>query len=187
MLILTKMGWDFIDDIIWAKPESCVKNRNGGFFQHRKPLAYKPNARTEYLMVYRKKHSRLIDWNIRQYDFPRLKKSMVREKYETSNVWDIDPSSSKKHSAVFPARLCQRVIRYYSMTEDLIFDPFGGSGTLGRAAAAMGRYFFMTEISAHYIKHMRETFGESENSFFPETRFVGTAQFNAMIRSDKKQ
>ncbi len=28
---LVKMGWEFIDDIIWLKPESCVKNRIGGF------------------------------------------------------------------------------------------------------------------------------------------------------------
>ena len=53
--LLIKMGWEFIDDIVWEKPEASVKNRNGGFFQHRKPLAYKPNTCTEYLMVYRKK------------------------------------------------------------------------------------------------------------------------------------
>jgi len=29
---LTKMGWEFIDDIIWVKPEASVKNRNAGFF-----------------------------------------------------------------------------------------------------------------------------------------------------------
>ena len=56
--ILIKMGWEFIDDIVWMKPEYSVKNRIGGFQQHRKPLAYKPNSVTEYLMVYRKKTDR---------------------------------------------------------------------------------------------------------------------------------
>lgn len=65
--ILQKMGWEFIDDIIWMKPEYSVKNRIGGFQQHRKPLGYKPNCVTEYLMVYRKSTDRLIDWNIHQY------------------------------------------------------------------------------------------------------------------------
>ncbi len=64
---LMKMGWDFIDDIIWLKPEYSVKNRVGGFHQHRKPLGYKPNSITEYLMVYRKETLRLLDWNIRSY------------------------------------------------------------------------------------------------------------------------
>ena len=58
---LVAMGWEFIDDIVWEKPETSVKNRNAGFLQHRKPLAYKPNAVTEYLMVYRKKTDKLID------------------------------------------------------------------------------------------------------------------------------
>ncbi|MGI9306640.1 MAG: DNA methyltransferase [Gammaproteobacteria bacterium] len=181
--ILTKMGWDFIDDLVWAKPEASVKNRNGGFFQHRKPLAYKPNARTEYLMVYRKKHARLIDWNIRQYDMPRLQKSLVKGEYETSNVWDIDPTFDKTHSAVFPARLCQRVIQYYSFADDLVFDPFGGSGTLGRAAAAAGRYFFMTEISSAYINRMQEKFGQYENLFVPEVKFANAARFAALIKN----
>ena len=59
------MGWEFIDDIVWKKPETSVKNRNARFMQHRKPLAYKPNVVTEYVMVYRKETDRLIDWNIR--------------------------------------------------------------------------------------------------------------------------
>lgn len=87
---LVEMGWEFIDDIIWVKPEASVKNRNAGFLQHRKPLAYKPNARTEYLMVYRKQTDRLIDWNIRQYDWNTVKESKVKDGYETSNVWEID-------------------------------------------------------------------------------------------------
>ncbi len=65
---LIEMGWGFIDDIVWVKPEASAKDRNSGFRQHRKPLAYKPTAVTEYLMVYYKKTHKLIDWNIRQYN-----------------------------------------------------------------------------------------------------------------------
>lgn len=183
--ILTKMGWEFIDDIVWAKPEASVKNRNGGFFQHRKPIAYKPNARTEYLMVYRKKCPRLIDWNIRQYEKEQLQKSLVTGEYETSNVWNIDPTYTKGHPAVFPAQLCQRVVQYYSMTEDLVFDPFGGSGTLGRAAAVLGRHFFTTELSPHYINHIREKFSKDADLFVPEVKFADEAQFAALARKEK--
>ena len=54
---IVKLGWEYLDDIIWLKPESSVKNRIGGFQQHRKPLGYKPNTVTEMIMVYRKKRS----------------------------------------------------------------------------------------------------------------------------------
>lgn len=181
---LTKMGWDFIDDIVWAKPETSVKNRNGGFFQHRKPLGYKPNPRTEYLMVYRKKSARLIDWNIRQYDERQIQQSKVAGDYETSNVWNIDPTFNKKHPAVFPAELCKRVIKYYSFEGDLIFDPFGGSGTLGAAALALNRYFLMTEINAEYIGEMQKRF-KSQSGFFNDRapRFVDEQEFQQLAQS----
>ena len=128
---LVKNGWEFIDDIIWLKPESSVKNRNAGFLQHRKPLAYKPNPTTEYLMVYRKETDKLLDWNMNQYDWESIEKSRVKDDYETSNVWKIDPTFDRIHSAVFPLELCNRVLKFYSYIGDLVFDPFGGSGTVG--------------------------------------------------------
>ncbi len=142
---LVKNGWEFIDDIVWLKPEASVKNRIGGFQQHRKPLAYKPNATTEMLMVYRKETTKLLDWNMRQYSAEIVEKSKVPEGFETSNVWKIDPTFDKVHSAVFPVELCKRVVQYYSYVGDLVFDPFGGSGTLGRTAKSLDRLFFLTE------------------------------------------
>lgn len=184
--ILMKMGWEFIDDIVWEKPQASVKNRNGGFFQHRKPLAYKPNTCTEYLMVYRKKTPRLIDWNIKQYDHRRLQKSLVKGDYERSNIWKIDPVWDRSHSAVFPARLCQRVVQYYSFADDLVFDPFGGSGTLGYAAAGLGRYFFMTELMSEYVDRMRQRFS-GENLFYPEVRYAEEARFRKMVNEERRK
>lgn len=160
--LLIKIGWEFIDDIIWLKPEVTVKNRNAGFLQHRKPLAYKPNPVTEMLMVYRKKTDKLIDWNLKQYSWDIIKASKVQEKYETSNVWKIDPAFDKVHSAVFPLELCNRVIKFYSFIEDLIFDPFAGSGTLGKAAINLNRYFFLAEKELKYINRIKEELNKCE-------------------------
>ena len=157
--LLVRMGWEFIDDIVWVKPEASVKNRNAGFLQHRKPLAYKPNARTEMIMVYRKKTDKLIDWNIRQYDKKIVEESKVIGNYETSNVWKIDPVFDRIHSAVFPIELCKRVIKFYSFKEDLVFDPFAGSGTLGKAAQILGRHFFLTEINPKYFERIKKNLG----------------------------
>lgn len=163
--LLVKMGWEFIDDIVWVKPEASVKNRNAGFLQHRKPLGYKPNAISEMLMVYRKKTDKLIDWNIHQYSWDKVKKSKVQDKYETTNVWRIDPTFDRVHSAVFPMELCNRVIKYYSFVDDLIFDPFAGSGTLGRAAANLNRNFFLTEKEAKYVNRMKEDLIKKDDLF----------------------
>ena len=164
---LVPMGWDFIDDIVWMKPESSVKNRNAGFLQHRKPLAYKPNNVTEYLMVYRKKSDKLIDWNIHQYDSDTVNSSKVKDGYETSNVWKIDPKHNKIHSAVFPDSLCKRVIEYYSFKNDLVFDPFAGSGTFGRVAKSLNRFFFLTEKESKYFNYIKTSFSK-EGTLFEE-------------------
>ncbi len=150
---LVKMGWEFIDDIIWLKPESSVKNRIGGFMQHRKPLAYKPNSVTEYLMVYRKQTEKLLDWNIHSYSREIVEQSKVADGYETINVWKIDPAFDKIHTAVFPVELCRRVIQYYSFKNDLVFDPFAGSGTVGRTAKSLSRFFFLTEQEKNYFDY----------------------------------
>lgn len=47
------------------------------------------------------------------------------------------------------------VKEYYSYKGDLIFDPFGGSGTLGRVARTLDRYCFLTEIEPTYFEYMK--------------------------------
>ena len=187
--LLVKMGWEFIDDIVWIKPEASVKNRNAGFYQHRKPLGYKPNPVTELLMVYRKKTDRLIDWSMRQYASDKIDRSKVLGDYETSNIWRIDPTFDKVHSAVFPLKLCCRVIEFYSFVEDLVFDPFAGSGTLGNAAIRLNRSFFLTEKESKFVDRMKENLHDtgglfkSENVQFTELsspRFVNLEQFKKM-------
>ena len=156
---LTAMGWKFIDDIIWKKPDGAAKPRNSGFAVHRQPLTYKANAVTEYVMVYRKQSHRLIDWNLRQYPRETREASRVSDGYERTNVWELDPATDRVHSAVFPVSLCERVIEYYSMVGDLVLDPFAGSGTVGVAAQQLQRDFLLLEINDQYIKRMQQRLG----------------------------
>ena len=180
--ILIKQGWEFIDDIVWEKPEYSVKNRIGGFQQHRKPLGYKPNTITEYLMVYRKQTDKLLDWNIHQYDYETVEKSKVKGDFDTNNVWQICPKSDKIHPAVFPAELCKRVIQYYSYIGDLIFDPFAGSGTLGYVAKKLKRNFFLTEKNERYFEYMKSYKQEISENELQNTKFYTLEQFKESIK-----
>ena len=179
---IVDMGWEFIDDIIWAKPETSVKNRTAGFMQHRKPLGYKPNPVTEYIMVYRKKTDRLLDWNIRQYSQDRIEASKVKGNYDTSNIWHIDPTHHKIHTAVFPIELCNRVIKYYSYTDDLVFDPFAGSGTLGKAAQKLNRNFFLTELNNDYFNTIKTEL--VDHPLFPTKNplFYSFSEFKTLMK-----
>ena len=149
---LVDIGWEFIDDIIWAKPVESVKNRVAGFDSNRTPLTYKANVRTEYLMVYRKGCGQLIDWNLRQYSKDAIQNSLVDDDYERSNLWEISPAHDSVHPAVFPLRLCEQIVKLYSFKNDIVMDPFAGSGTLGEASMNLGRRCLLIERNAAYVK-----------------------------------
>ena len=150
--IMEDLGWKYLDDIVWKKPEGAAKNRNGGFFQHRKPVAYKPNVVTETLFVFQKPASFLIDKVVRSYKGDELVKSLVGDGYERTNVWEINPETKSKHSAPFPLELSDKVVKYYSYVGDLVLDPFLGSGTTLLSCKNNNRRGIGFEIHEKYIK-----------------------------------
>lgn len=168
--IMESVGFDFIDDIMWVKPEGAGWNVGRGrrFAADRQPLQYKPVPVTEYILVYRKKTDKLIDWNIRNhYDQELVKRSKVEGEYDRTNLWYIHPSHNRNHPATFPDELVSKVIRYYSFEGDLVLDPFAGSGTVGRVAYNMQRRFLLVEKEPEYFQLMRQTLSPL---FSPETR-----------------
>jgi DNA modification methylase len=151
-------GYDFIDDIIWEKPEGAgwATGRGRRFAADRNPLQYKPVPVTEYILVYRKHTDKLIDWNIRAHPKPELvKASHIDDDYETSNIWRIKPAHDKRHPAIFPVELAEKVISYYSFKGDVVLDPFAGIGTVGKAAAKLERRFVLIEQDLAYVNIMR--------------------------------
>lgn len=156
--LFSKEGFDFIDDIIWLKPEGAgwATGRGRRFAADRNPLQYKAVPVTEYVLVYRKHTEKLIDWNIRAHpDKSLVEASKIRDPYERTNVWEITPTSDKQHPAVFPVELAEKVITYYSFRNDVILDPFAGVGTVGAAAAKLGRRFVLIEKNPGYVDEIR--------------------------------
>ncbi|HSO96234.1 MAG TPA: site-specific DNA-methyltransferase [Acidimicrobiia bacterium] len=165
--ILLDEGFDFVDDIIWEKPEGAgwATGRGRRFAADRSPLQYKAVPVTEYVLVYRSQTDRLIDWNIRAHHDPdAVDRSRIDGDYERTNVWRLPPASRKDHPAVFPRALAERVIRYWSFEDDVVLDPFAGVGTVGAAAAGLGRRFVLSEVDPGYVATMRQELG----GFLPE-------------------
>ena len=183
--MLTQIGWEFVDDIIWVKPERTAKNRNGGFFQHRKPLGYKANSVSEYVMVYRKRTDNLIDWNMRQYDEETVEASLVKGNYEKTNVWHIHPASDKVHPAIFPTDLAARIIQFYSFKGDIVFDPFAGIGTVGVAALMLERFFLLAEQEEKYVHKAMRTV---DDPLFkdPYPKCLNLTEFKALLNKEKE-
>ena len=152
-------GFEFVDDIIWVKPEGAgwATGRGRRFSADRNPCQYKPVPVTEYVLVYRKKSERLIDWLIRKHPNQKLiKESKIADGYEVTNIWKICPAHSKEHPAIFPLELAEKVIQYYSFKNDVVLDPFGGIGTTARAALKNERRFASFELDRNYAEKMKK-------------------------------
>ena len=157
--IFVQEGYDFMEDIIWEKPEGAgwATSRGRRFAADRNPLQYKAVPVTEYILVYRKKTSKLIDWNIRNHpDQQKVKASKIGDDYERTNVWRITPTYDKRHPTIFPLQIAENVIKYYSFENDVILDPFAGIGTVGKAAAKLGRRFVLIEQEPKYVNIIRD-------------------------------
>ena len=151
--------FEFIDDIIWQKPEGAgwATGRGRRFSADRNPLQYKPVPVTEYVLVYRKKSSQLIDWHIRKHqNQDAVNKSKINDGYEVTNIWKIHPAHSKKHPAIFPEKLASNVVEYYSFINDVVLDPFGGIGTTAKAAYKNNRRFVHYEVNPDYVDAMKD-------------------------------
>lgn len=156
--IFIKEGFEFIDDIIWEKPEGAgwATGRGRRFAADRNPLQYKAVPVTEYVLVYRKKSDKLIDWHIRNHHNQNLvKKSKIKNGYEKTNIWKIKPAHCKEHPAIFPTELAEKVIQYYSFIGDAVLDPYAGIGTVGCAATKLNRRFVLSEVNPNYIDYIR--------------------------------
>lgn len=75
----------------------------------------------------------------------------------TLDIWSIPPESARRvgHPAPFPAELPEQLIRLYTFKDDLVLDPFMGSGSALVAAARLGRRFAGYDLDRDYVEIAR--------------------------------
>ena len=71
----------------------------------------------------------------------------------TLDVWSIPPESARRvgHPAPFPVELPEQLIRLYTYADDLVLDPFMGSGSALVAAARLGRRYVGYDLDPAYV------------------------------------
>jgi len=75
-----------------------------------------------------------------------------------NNIWRIQNGMFKstkdkiafKHPAIFPEELAERHILTWTKPDDIVYDPFIGSGTTAKMSIIHGRKWFGSELSKEY-------------------------------------
>ena len=70
----------------------------------------------------------------------------------TLGVWNMQPELNRNHPAPFPVELPARLIKLYTYQQDIVLDPFIGSGTTAIACSEFKRNFIGIEMDEKYYK-----------------------------------
>ena len=83
----------------------------------------------------------------------------------TLDIWSIPPESARRvgHPAPFPVELPEQLIRLYTFKDDLVLDPFMGSGSALVAAARLGRRYVGYDLDERYVEIARNRVAEATN------------------------
>ena len=80
----------------------------------------------------------------------------------TLDVWSIPPGRARRvgHPAPFPVELPEQLIRLYTFEDDLVLDPFTGSGSALVAAARLDRRYVGYDLDPAYVELARRRMDE---------------------------
>jgi len=144
--IMSDLGFLMRGEIIWDKSSSAGVSTAWGSWQSAK----NPTLRDihEYILIFSK------DDYSRQKD--QKKDTITKNEFMdfTKSIWTFSAVSAKKigHPAPFPEELPRRLIQLYTFENDVVLDPFMGSGQTALASIKSKRNFVGYDIDKKYCE-----------------------------------
>lgn len=160
------IGFQSLPAILWRKQSNAPNKFMGSGML---PSGAYVTLEHEYILILRKDNKRSF------HDHEKGRRQKSSYFWEERNVWfsdlwdfkgvrqKIDNKKSRKRSAAFPFELAFRLINMYSMQDDVVLDPFMGTGTTLVAAIASARNSIGLEIDNTFGKIIDESIINSLN------------------------
>lgn len=141
------IGFLMRGEIIWNKASSASPSTAWGSWCS----AANPTLRDvhEYILVFSK-------GTFKKENINKRKSTISKEEFLefTKSVWTFPAVSAKEigHPAPFPVELPYRCIQLYTYEDEVVLDPFMGSGQTAIAAIKTGRFYVGYDIDEEYVK-----------------------------------
>jgi len=159
---MQEIGYLMRGEILWNKASSASSSTAWGSWLS----AANPVLRDihEYILIFSKD----------SFSRKRKDKENTIKKDEflewTKSVWTFSAVSARKigHPAPFPEELPHRLIQLYTFKDDIVLDPFVGSGSTCIAATKDDRRFIGYDIDPEYVKlaeHRISAYRDQEKLF----------------------
>lgn len=102
-------------------------------------------------------------WAKDEYKLPQpngVETDITEKNFEewTYNVWKLHPNTNKNcpHPCTWPERLTERFVQLFSFPEQIVLDPFCGSGTTCVSANKLGRKFIGIDQNPNYCQWAKD-------------------------------
>jgi len=165
-LYAKECGFNLHDTMIWRKPNPMPRTHNRYeqsfeymfIFSKGKPSVWNPKKIG--CKMAGKKRGGTFQHNGDGVRMPKHKGGVYASTKQVDNVWDCAGGSKTKHPAEFPESLISDHIISWSNENDLVYDPFMGSGTTAKMALLNNRKFVGSEISKEYCEIAKDRINE---------------------------
>lgn len=164
---LQDFGWYLRQDIIWHKPnpmpesvrDRCTKAHEYIFLLSKNPQYYfnneaikEPSIHAGRILNYDESKYKNENGNIKKgYETHVTGKREIKDTKNKRSVWVVTVKPYKgAHFATFPKELITPCILAGSKENDIVFDPFMGSGTTAQVAKNLNRQYLGCELNPEY-------------------------------------
>jgi len=146
---LERCGFTYRNEMVWDKDNVTSRTAWGSWKSPSSPYIVGPY---EMILVFHK-DNKVLEGKKENIDITG--DEFIKFSF---GMWKIMPETGKhkNHPAPFPKELVYRLLKFYTYKDDVVVDPFSGTGTVAEVCLNVGRKFIYIDNTKEYLEYAQE-------------------------------